>query len=126
MEKQTIGQRIEMRRRELGLTLDDIANEIGVARSTIQRYEKDSIEKVKLPVIEAIARVLCVNPAWLCCKSDDMMCDKKEPVPASKDGPSEKERLVYERLSKLTPDNLDIALAQLDVLLRHQEKRDTD
>lgn len=72
MENERIGARIEQRRKELGLTLDDIAQEIGVAKSTVQRYEKGTIEKIKLPVIEAIARALNVNPAWLCFKSDAM------------------------------------------------------
>lgn len=72
MENQKIGMRIEQRRKDLGLTLDDIAQEIGVAKSTVQRYEKGSIEKIKLPVLEAIARVLNVNPSWLCFKSDSM------------------------------------------------------
>ena len=72
MENERIGARIEQRRKELGLTLDDIAREIGVAKSTVQRYEKGTIEKIKLPVMEAIARALNVNPAWLCFKSDVM------------------------------------------------------
>ena len=72
MGNREIGRRIEQQRKRLGLTLDDIALTIGVARSTVQRYEKGSIDKIKLPVIEAIARVLDVSPAWLCCKSDDM------------------------------------------------------
>lgn len=72
MRNKQIGERIALRRKQLDLTLDDIALEIGVARSTVQRYEKGNIKKVKLPVIEAIARVLHVNPSWLCCKSDDM------------------------------------------------------
>ena len=66
-----IGARIKARRTELGLTLDDIAGEIGVAKSTIQRYEKGTIDKLKLPVIEAIARTLHVNPSWLIGKSSD-------------------------------------------------------
>lgn len=72
MDNYLVGQRIEQRRKECGMTLDDIAQEIGVARSTIQRYEKGSIDKIKLPIIEAIARVLGVNPAWICGKSDTM------------------------------------------------------
>lgn len=72
MGNKEIGLRIEQRRKSLGLTLDDVAQEIGVAKSTVQRYEKGTIEKIKLPVLEAIARVLSVNPAWLCYKSDDM------------------------------------------------------
>lgn len=68
---QEIGLRIEQRRKELNMTLNDIADAIGVARSTIQRYEKGTITKVKLPVIEAIANTLKVNPAWIVCKTDD-------------------------------------------------------
>lgn len=72
MGNEQIGERISFRRKQLGLTLDDIASEIGVAKSTVQRYEKGTIDKVKLPVIEAIARVLQVNPSWLCGKIDGM------------------------------------------------------
>ena len=72
MGNKAVGTRIETRRKNLGLTLDDIAQEIGVAKSTVQRYEKGTIDKIKMPVIEAIARVLNVNPAWICCKTDDM------------------------------------------------------
>lgn len=70
MGNSIVTTRMQQRRVELGLTLDDIALEIGVARSTIQRYEKGTIEKLKLPVIEAIANVLQVDPAWLVGKSD--------------------------------------------------------
>lgn len=66
------GKRIQRRREELGLNLGDIAKEVGVAVSTIQRYEKGKIEKIKLPVIEAIAKALQVDPAWLLCQTDQM------------------------------------------------------
>ena len=59
------GKRIQSRREELGMNLGDIAKEVGVAVSTIQRYEKGKIEKMKLHVIEAIAKALQVDPAWL-------------------------------------------------------------
>lgn len=66
------GKRIQSRREELGMNLGDIAKEVGVAVSTIQRYEKGKIEKMKLPVIEAIAKALQVDPAWLLCQTDQM------------------------------------------------------
>lgn len=66
------GKRIQARREELGMNLGDIAKEVGVAVSTIQRYEKGKIEKIKLPVIEAIAKSLQVDPAWLLCQTDQM------------------------------------------------------
>lgn len=85
MGHQIIGYRIEQRRKQLGMTLDDIAQELGVAKSTIQRYEKGTIDRVKLPIIEAIARVLSVNPAWICGKTDNMEPEKKSSVADNRD-----------------------------------------
>lgn len=81
MQNPMIGERIAMRRKQLDLTLDDIAQEIGVAKSTIQRYEKGTIGQIKLPIIEAIARVLSVDPAWLCCKTDEMQITNSHKLP---------------------------------------------
>lgn len=66
-----IGNRIAERRTQLGLTMDDVAQKIGVAKSTIQRYEKGQIQKIKLPVIESIASALSVNPDWLIGNTDN-------------------------------------------------------
>lgn len=66
-----IGKRIEARRKELDLTLLDISSSIGVAASTIQRYEKGQFSRIKLPIIEAIASVLHVNPEWIIGHTDD-------------------------------------------------------
>lgn len=66
-----IGKRLKQRRKELGLTLDDIGIAICVAKSTIQRYEAGLIKTPKIPVIESIARVLHVSADWLLGKSDE-------------------------------------------------------
>lgn len=66
-----IGLRIRSAREMRGLTLDDIATSVGVARSTVQRYEKGSIAKIKLPVLQSIAGALNVNPNWLIGNTDD-------------------------------------------------------
>ena len=76
LSNKEIGDRIYQARHDLDLTLDDIASRIGVTKSTVQRYEKGNIEKIKLPVITAIANVLQVNSDWLLGNNDD-------PVPAS-------------------------------------------
>lgn len=71
MTNAEIGSRIAERRTQLGLTMDDVAQKIGVAKSTIQRYEKGQIQKIKLPVIESIASALSVNPDWLIGNTDN-------------------------------------------------------
>ena len=67
-----LGNRIKQRRTQLHMTQGDIAKSVGAAISTVQRYEAGNIEKIKLPVVEAIARALRVNPEWLIGKSDIM------------------------------------------------------
>lgn len=65
-----IGNRIKYARNLRDVTLDDIAKKVGVAKSTIQRYENGKIHSIKLPVVESIAISLNVNPAWIIGKSD--------------------------------------------------------
>lgn len=72
MENAGFGARMKQRRKELGITLGDIADKIGVAVSTVQRYETDSITKLKMPVVTAIAQTLRVDPQWLLGESDRM------------------------------------------------------
>lgn len=75
MDVQVIGNRIKQARALRNYTLDDIANDIGVAKSTVQRYENGLINKPKIPVLQAIAESLKVNPAWLCGKDVSMIID---------------------------------------------------
>ena len=72
VDNKEIGVRIESRRKALGYTLDFVAEQVGVAKSTILRYEQGTIQKIKTPVIASIAKVLRVAPEWICCKTDDM------------------------------------------------------
>lgn len=56
-----IGNRIKKRRIELGLTIQQVADDVGLNKSTIQRYENGKIEKVKIPVIRSISETLKVD-----------------------------------------------------------------
>lgn len=60
-----IRQRIKQRRTELGLTLQEVADRVGVQNSTIHRYEAGEIEKIKIPVVKSIANALNVSSSWL-------------------------------------------------------------
>ena len=74
-----IGARIRAIREELGYTQKDLAEELGFNKSTIQRYESGEIKKIKIPVIQAIAATLNVNPEWLLYKSDKKTPDIPSP-----------------------------------------------
>jgi len=70
MDMIKIGIRMRDTRKDKGLTLQDVADALGVAKSTIQRYEKGLFDNIKLPIVEAVAKCLDVNPSWLIYKSD--------------------------------------------------------
>lgn len=61
----TIGERINSRRRELGLTQDEVAKKTGVALQTIFKYENNIISDIPIDKIKKLAKALNVNEAWL-------------------------------------------------------------
>lgn len=61
----TIGQRIKERRKELGLSADDLAQRIGKSRATVFRYENGEIEKLPIDVAKPIAEALGLTLAAL-------------------------------------------------------------
>lgn len=60
-----IGDRIKRRRKELKLTADQLAELLGKNRATIYRYESSEIENMPIDIIEPLAQVLNVTPAYL-------------------------------------------------------------
>lgn len=79
-----IGERIKIARDLRNATLDDIAITIGVAKSTIQRYEVGKIQNPKIPVLSAIANALGVNGEWLA-GADVPMTNQNTDIPKNKD-----------------------------------------
>ncbi len=62
--------RLRNARQLRGLTLGELADKVGLNKSTVQRYEKGHIQSPKQPVVRALATALDVNYAWLCGKSE--------------------------------------------------------
>lgn len=58
----TIGEKIKNRRKQLGMTVDDLAEAIGKNRATVYRYESDEIESMPYNVIVPIANALRLSP----------------------------------------------------------------
>ena len=62
---------MRIRRKELGLSADDVAAALNVSRATIFRYEKGDIEKVPGNYLAPLEQVLHTNAAYLMGWSDN-------------------------------------------------------
>lgn len=98
-----IGTRISSARSIKSMTLEEVASKVGVAKSTIMRYEKGTIEKIKLPVIESIAHALDVDPNWLIGNTDTPYSSQQNEPVTTEDGNGLDSELL-KRLMSLTPD----------------------
>lgn len=56
---------LKNRRKELGLTLNDIAQQMGVSEATVQRWESGNIKSLRQGRIAQLAEILNVSPSAL-------------------------------------------------------------
>lgn len=120
MDRELLGKRIKSRRKELDMTQGDVARAIGVAISTIQRYEAASIETIKLPVVEAIARTINVNPEWLVGKSEIKGCSVRSVEPGNDTSPEAQK--IAKAFDKATPKDKNTVRLVLSEYLDDDEQ----
>lgn len=60
-----IGVRIKNRRKDIGMTQEELGKIVGVTKATINKYETGIVINMKRPTIEKIAEALNVVPGYL-------------------------------------------------------------
>ena len=60
-----IGARIKARRKDVGMTQEELGKKIGVTKATINKYETGIVVNMKRPTVEKIAKALDVPPGYL-------------------------------------------------------------
>ena len=76
----TIGERIKAIRKSKKISVDTIANQLGISKTTIYRYEDSTIEKIPLQVIEKLSEILGVSLAELAGNGPDKKEASELPV----------------------------------------------
>lgn len=84
-------EKIKARRLDLGLTLEDVGNIVGVGKSTVRKWETGNIADMKRDKIALLAKALNVSPLFI------MGIDEEEPQPAI----SEKENILLSYYNQL-------------------------
>ena len=111
-----IGQRIKQRRKELGLTADQLGEMLGKNRATIYRYENGEIESLPIEIIKSIADFLQTTPA-------DVMgweAEQKEKS-ANNDGLSDNKRKLIEFAKSVPEDKADLILRVMRSIVEDEQ-----
>ena len=98
-----VGDRTKSIRKQQGISADQLAESIGVSRSTIFRYEKGDIEKMPIEVVANVASSLHVSLIDLMGISNDSISEK-----------------ITEIVSKLSPDRQQNVYNYADNQLKEQ------
>lgn len=61
----TVGERIKEIRKQKKISVEYLAKELGVSKTTVYRYEDSSIEKIPLQVFDKLCELLDVSAAEL-------------------------------------------------------------
>ena len=73
----SIGEIITKKRKELGLTLEDVGRSVGVTKATVLRWESGAIHSIKRDKITALAAVLQLDPSVFILPSDVLTEEEK-------------------------------------------------
>lgn len=60
-----VGERIRERRKELNVSVDELAKRLNKNRTTVYRYEKGDIENLPIIILDPLAKALDTTPAYL-------------------------------------------------------------
>lgn len=61
----TVGERMKHRRKQIGMSAEQVAEKLGISPSTVYRYENGEIEKMGIDKLEPIAAAIQTTPAYL-------------------------------------------------------------
>lgn len=117
-----INERIKQRRKELGLSAEQVADMIGVSPATVYRYESSDIKNMPAERLKPIADALHTTPEWLMGWSAS---PAKTETATPEDGGNEKTQQAVAMFSRLTDAEQEMLLAQMKGLAdAHRSSRD--
>jgi len=114
-----IANKIKSRRMELGLTLEDVAQAVGVGRSTVRKWETGLIKNMGRDKIAALAKVLQINPVELVPMPNSVRTEDEERLEALHQNP--RLGLLFDRSRKMSHDDVEFMLQMADRILKEHD-----
>ncbi len=96
------------RRKELGLTLDELGRMVGVSKSTVKKWESGYIKNMRRDKIVLLAKALKVSPMDILLAAETAIPYVLEKVSPSKDIINSYKNFAHSVFSKTLPENFGI------------------
>lgn len=116
----TTGERIKVLRLRLGMSQSELGAKIGVKTPAIYKYENGLVVNLKRSTIEKLANALNTTPSYLMGFDDE-----KEPTPENEDGLDDLDRQLIELLPKMSNDQKEFLLAQIETTIKRKKESQT-
>jgi transcriptional regulator with XRE-family HTH domain len=94
-------KRLNELRTKAGLTMEKLANMIGVSKGTISKWEKGSIKNMRQDKVQMLADIFHVSPTYIMGYEEDDIKREENFVKAYKSLPSELQSLVDNLIATL-------------------------
>ena len=114
-----IANMIKARRHELGLTLEEVAQAVGVGRSTVRKWEVGMIKNMGRDKIAALAKVLQISPVELVPMPDRSSSEDEERLEALHQNP--RLGLLFDRSRKMSHEDVEFMLQMADRILKERD-----
>jgi transcriptional regulator with XRE-family HTH domain len=128
-----MGKRIHDKRKECGLSMEELAEKIGVNKSSISKWESGTVGDIKRIYIAKMAQIFHVKPSWL------MGYDQEEGITLTYEAPGQeavklsvdhepiigatsKIAELYGLILSIDPKNYDLAIRILKSLSQEENK----
>ena len=118
MDSKDMSKRIKDLRLERGLTLEQVAQVVGVGKSTVRKWETGMIANMKRDKIASLAKALGTTPAYLMGWKEDPPTEKNPP--ADKKDLSEGEKIMLDLFNQIPEDQQEMVLEMIRVALKRK------
>ena len=114
-----IANKIKSRRLELGLTLEEVGQAVGVGRSTVQRWESGLIKNMGRDKIAALAAVLQISPVELVPVPGSIQTEDEERLEALHQNPQL--GILFDQTRKMKKEDVDFMIQMAERMIKERE-----
>ena len=104
----TIGDKIRLHRKALGLTQTELGEKLGVKTNAVSKWECGRVDDIPTSKIKAMAKLFDVQPSYL--------IDEKQPAPKDEDELNAEDKRLLTMIHNLSPENRARIVAIIEAL----------